>query len=422
MKRLTLLYLVLLTIGLAACAAPSTGGTPTPAASPTASPLSTPTPDTPPSSPTSAPSVPSPTASPIAEASGLLPAPLYYLAVPDNAADQPAQLWRLEADGATITRISDEAAGVQFFDLSPVDNSLAYVSGLDLIRTDALGANRTVLYTMREGQAGVHPDVPAALIFPRWSPDGTRIAFGLNGINLIAAAGGSAPEVIMPSTYEPNNYEGTRFYMPHSWSPDGSRLLVSYAYYPEGSNLALLEVSSGTLTEIAFEAGMPCCDPVWAPDGSAIYLAAAATAFTDPGLWRIDAATGAVETLIQGDRQAQELPAVVVGQVHPTPDGLLYAWRYPVLPGSPPETLFSLTPELARVNPAQAADPAAWEVVSPAHLNPAEVRWFPDGRGLVTAFFDPALSEQPLMAWVPTDGSSLIPLPVVGSHLRWGQP
>lgn len=416
MKQLVFL-LVLATLALSACAAPGAADTPTP----TASPVSSATPPAQTGSPTSEPARPTATPSPVAQASGPLPAPLYYLTIPPEAGMEIWQIGRLETDGLTQRWITEEAGGVQYFDVSPADGSLVYVSGLELIRSDAQGENRTVLYTMQDGQAGVHSDVPAALTNPRWSPDGTRVAFALNGINLIAAAGGSAPEVIMPDTYEPNNYEGTRFYRPHSWSPDGTRLLVSYAYYPEGGTYALLDARSGTLTELVFDGGTPCCDPVWTADGRSIYFASAFSFFTDPGLWRIDVATGAVEAIVRGDRGAQRLPEVVVSYVQPAPDGSLYAWRYDPVPGSPPESLLQATPQLARVNLQQAADPAAWEVVSPVALIPTEVRWFPDGRGLVVTAADPNGTTQPPMSWLPTDGGPLLPLPVVGSSPRWAR-
>ena len=61
-----------------------------------------------------------PTASPIAVE--VLPAPLYLLG-------SDGQIMRLEMDGTTLTRITEEAEPLTDFDVSPANGMLAYASG-----------------------------------------------------------------------------------------------------------------------------------------------------------------------------------------------------------------------------------------------------------------------------------------------------
>ena len=60
-------------------------------------------------------------------------------------------------------------------------------------------------------------------MFPTWTPDGRRVAFGGNGIALSArsADGTGAVEVLAEAEKEPN-----RFRLPQSFTPDGKTLIV----------------------------------------------------------------------------------------------------------------------------------------------------------------------------------------------------
>ena len=78
---------------------------------------------------------PTPTQQPTTPA--VLPAPLYFLALSGTT----PQIWRIETNGTTRSQITQEAAGVTDFDVSPRDGSLAYVSGNALITADGLGGN-----------------------------------------------------------------------------------------------------------------------------------------------------------------------------------------------------------------------------------------------------------------------------------------
>jgi hypothetical protein len=142
-----------------------------------------------------------PTAEPEPGGPAVLPAALYFL-------NTHNQIVRLAADGLTLTQITNEPQPVTDFDVSPVNGRLIYVSGNNLIESAADGSNPFVKIT---GET-FNPDEPGASITkaitsPRYSPDGSQIAFGLNGVNLIASGEATDYQVVVPSDPypDPNN-------------------------------------------------------------------------------------------------------------------------------------------------------------------------------------------------------------------------
>ncbi len=101
---------------------------------------------------------------------------------------------------------------------------------------------------------GEHPD---------WSPDGRYIAFDGdfgNSIQLVSASGGTPIRIV------PASIPVLRGGQP-KWSPDGTRIA-----FKEGSNLWVLELSTGRLETIFSEAGKVPIPTGWATDGTEIYV------------------------------------------------------------------------------------------------------------------------------------------------------
>ncbi|MBA3468755.1 MAG: PD40 domain-containing protein [Herpetosiphonaceae bacterium] len=356
-----------------------------------------------------------PTADPTAEVAGVLPAPLYYLVGQDGK----DQIFRLEVDGITSSQITSEAAadGVREYAISPADGSLLYISGNDLIRTDKHGANRTVLV---DGPAISDPNDLNAhhagdITSPVWSPDGSQIAFGLGGVNVMAASGGT-PALIMPHELQANPamaalYRFAILRFPVAWSPDGSKLLTTFSYVPEGGFYSVLDMATTTAITITNPEGILCCSPVWSLSGATIYFANDVMGMVSVGMWEANAATGVVTRLV-GTADGAPPWALVKAPLAVGNDAFLAFYRQTTDEAlANGQTSAALT--MTQIN----ADGST----APLRSTPTvagQVLWSPDGRGAVVSG---AAYEAALLEWLPSDDSPAVPLGTVGRNLRWGK-
>ncbi|CAG0929900.1 hypothetical protein TFLX_01472 [Thermoflexales bacterium] len=360
-----------------------------------------------------------PTAEPTQQpASTVLPAPLYYLA-PSGAMQQ---IWRIEMDGTTRTQITQESTGVSDFDLSASDGSLAYVSDNALIKTDGRGSNRSVL--VQGPPLAPERDesyYTAEVTKPRWSPDGARIAYGLNGINLIEAAGGT------PTTLQPNDpipgpddpmTQTANLYWPYNWSPDGARMLIEIGYYRSEGSLGVLNLADNSVLSLSSPQGYVCCTPAWSSDNQNIFYANAIDGIVPPGLWRTDVTTGESQALINGIAKDAILS---VAYALPAPDGNLY-YFYAVTP-APSDPGRSIPLSMYRA--------AADGVTDQTQLRTdtyviGEALWAGDASGAVIVDMQAAAAagqyppSGPLY-YLKADGSPAVLLVENGRLLRWGK-
>ncbi len=171
-----------------------------------------------------------------------LPAPLYYL--------QDGQIWRLDPNAQTIIQVTFENVEVEAFDISPLDGSLAYISGNNLVISDPYGGHRKVLLSGMALPSNLDElarlnemdHITQSLRSPYWSADGQKIAYIKNGLQVYNLEINQVEPIYL---YPNNLHEQNLLANLLSWSPDGQYFLVSQYTYPTES---LQQLRIGILT------------------------------------------------------------------------------------------------------------------------------------------------------------------------------
>jgi len=387
------------------------------------------------SDPPPATTVPRSTAAPQPSAAqapgGILPVPLYYLG---GGQEAQSQIFRLERDGKTITKITDEKPAspgilaVLEFDVSPADGSLAYIvqgaAGNMLVQADKDGKNRRVL-------------LPGASVSnPLWSPDGKQIAVqiyrapdakaGLAGGTYLIPAGGGEPKLLQANDVvkDPANPDPKAMdYDPVAWSPDGTRLLLNACSQSIDLCGAVVQnLASGKLVPLHAPERMTTVSAGgWSADGKAIYVTMYQPGSIAPilGLWRADAATGELTSYIPAS--PAEGKFTLVAGVHPWRDGSVSALlattdKIPEVGGDnvvwPKFGLYRVSADGNEVQ----------QLGAPNNENPGDVvLWAKDDSGvLIDAHMVDANNVSTAMLWLPSDGGPGFTIPVSSSVLHWG--
>jgi WD40 repeat protein len=320
----------------------------------------------------------------------LLPAPLYFLSMQSGS----WQIWRIEMNGGFPRQVIDLPAPVSDFDISPVDGRLAYVSGNDLYVAFADGSNAQMVINGEDVDPDKGHNPTLSVASPRWSPDGRELAFSLNGVNVVTLETGVVRMLITNQVSEQDKFINWRSYFPVYWSPDGNYIATQIGYY-EGTGLTVLPANGGAplVDEVFF-----CCDITPAEDPAFFYIASAMFGYGDPGMWKVEWATGAVTRLTEEQSDFSNL----IAYSHPLlRDGELY---------------FVMAKEryaaIARTSPADLQDV---EILVDAPYSPLEALWSPDASLLVVTGNRPDL---PLQIWWST--GEVRPLELAGRILKWG--
>lgn len=349
-----------------------------------------------------------------APAAGLLPHALYFL---NNDSAGIVQVFRLETDGKTLKQITSETSAVGSYDVSRVDGSVVYVVNNQLVLIHADGSGRRVLTD--GGAFDPNNQLATSVNSPVFSPNGQTIAYGYKGLNLYDLASGNSRLVLeqQPTTNAPAGI----IYSPKNYSPDGSKLLVGGAIpNSDGFLVSVYDPATNNLVQLKNDADgsrICCTQQGWTSDNSTLYAAYPNVGFLTSGLWKLDAASGNVTTLLAMDAGGGKFN--LAAQPYLAPDGQLYYFYANVAPGSdglvmnPPLQIVRSAPDgvTGRI------------VVRPEIFNTLnEALWAPDASFVITASA-PAqgVYQGGIVELYYTDPQKgMVSLAPFGMQLKWG--
>jgi hypothetical protein len=342
----------------------------------------------------------------------LLPQRLYFLS---NDSQSILQVFRLEQDGRTKTQLTFEPARVWDYNVSPSDGSIAYEVNSQLVLVNADGSNRR---TLVQGT----PDPQGRGFYnPVFSPDGKTLAYAHGGLNLYDLASGVNTFVL-----EDHPLEGSlppETYAPASFSPDGTKLLLTIGHPPDSPfTAAIYTPATNVLVQLAVSnEGLTCCNfyggAQWTADSSSFYSVASQvdSAYKFGELWRVEAASAAVTTMLTPENQTINLPE----EPYLAPDGQLYFFlgAYPVDSG------FFDAPALALVRSAPDGVTGRTVLRNENFVLMDEALWAPDASFVVVATKPARNWDQAggVLELYSTDGQKgPIWLASFGGQMKWG--
>jgi hypothetical protein len=348
------------------------------------------------------------------DTSSLLPHSMYFL---NNDSAGLVQVYRLGKDGKTVTQITFEPAKVDYYDISLVDGSVAYVSNNQMFTVNSDGSNRSLI--VDGGTVDPNNGFLSSINNPVFSPNGETIAFGYQGLNFYSIISGQSNRVLENDIDDLGGglFVPREMYWPEKYSADGGKLVITLGYY-EGASAAIYYPNGNALVRLhGGEGALICCGKTeWTADGSAFYAANSSIGMFGPGLWRVDSANGDVSTLLPGD--AGNGTFNFADAPYLAPDGQLYFF-FVNLPN---------TSEFLSRTPLQLVRSASDGVTNRTVLRPEiyenmnEALWAPDASFVITAIAPiQEVYQGGAAELVYTDGQKDgIPLVPFAFEMKWG--
>jgi hypothetical protein len=343
----------------------------------------------------------------------LLPRSFYYLGI-DSAG--LTQVFRIEPDGVTQRQVTSEPVTVNDYDVSRIDGSVAYVANNQLLLINADGSNRRLLV---DG-GPVDPNNPFinTMDSPVFSPDGQALAYGYQGLRLYSLATSDSDLILENQIDDVGGglYVPRELYSPERYSPDGTKLLITLGYY-EGASSAIYFPATNALVRLeGGEGALICCEETeWSSDSSSVYAASPTMGMFSSGLWRVDAQTGEVTTLLPGDAGGGNYN--VAEEAYLAPDGQLY-FLFATVPA--PGGVITRSPlQIVRSAPDAVTGRTVLSSETFQLLN--EALWAPDASFLVVVIAPaPEIYQGGEARIVYLDGRPSVTLTSSAQRIKWG--
>jgi Tol biopolymer transport system component len=350
---------------------------------------------------------------PVPESEGILPQALYYL---NNDKTGIPQVFRLAPDAKTIAQLTFEPSAVNAYDVSMADGSIVYVANNQVLLVNADGSGRRIL--VDGGPVDPNNPFTTSVSGPVFSPNGQTIAYSSNkGLNLYVVSTGASNIVLERKS---DSGSPAEMYIPQKYSPDGTKLLLTTAIpNSDGISSGIYNITTNTLVRLAGGDGarLCCTQQAWTSDSSALYVGISSVGMFGSGLWRVDASSGNLTTLLPteaggGAYNLASFPYLA-------PDGNLYFFY---------NTAISPDGMVNRA-PLQIVRSAVDGVTSRTILRPEtfetlnEVLWAPDASFVIVAkASDSSVYEGGAFEIYSIDGTkSMVPLLPFGWQLKWGR-
>ena len=344
--------------------------------------------------------------------SDILPHTFYYLG---NDKTGLLQVFRIERDGVSIRQVTFEPVNVNMYDVSLADGSVAYISNNQLLWVDANGSGRRIL--VDGGPVDPDNQFEGSISNPVFSPNGQAVAYGLHGINTYTLSTGVSSLILPERPSDIALGRPAEMYIPKNYSPDGTKLLITVAIpNSDGISSGIFLPVANSLVRLTGEGGFFCCSTQgWTSDGSALYAANPFMGMFGSGLWRVDASTGMITTLIQSD--AGDGTFNLPDEPYLAPDGQLYYFlaKAPVTDGyigRAPLQLVRSAPD--GVTGIKVLRPETFEFLN-------EALWAPDAGFVIIAFApiqDVYVGGQAEVTYL--DGRPSLILTTFAQNMKWG--
>ena len=256
---------------------------------------------------------------------------------PSKGADIKFATWRLlRQDYITVGRISDAGGGMlrveyELWDVNKQQSLLAqaftapvgdlrgiahqiadqiyekitgvrgaFWTRVAYITAVGLGNNTTYSLLVADSD-GYNPQVVArskeSLLSPKWSPDGTKIAY----VSFESGNSNIYIQDIITGSRQLVSASAKGINAAPAWSPDGSRLAIALSY---SGHLQIYSKSLGSSGETQLTTGSAInTEPVWSPDGSSIYFTSDRSG--QPQVYQMPASGGSAQRIsFQGKNNA----------------------------------------------------------------------------------------------------------------------